>query len=78
MVLFSIFLPPGFLAAFDEDRHLLEKIQAQVSADPTGLDYLEVTLGADGAGIRVRQTLKRVLEAEGKSLTGEAECQPAR
>ena len=65
-------------AAFDEDKHLLEKIQAQVSADPTGLDYLEVTLGADGAGIRVRQTLKRALAAEGKSLTGEEEYQPAR
>ena len=55
-------------AAFDEDKHLLEKIQAQVSADPRGLDYLEVTLGADGAGIRVRQVLKRKLAAEGRTL----------
>ena len=65
-------------AAYDEDKYLLEKIKAQVSAYPMGLNYLEVTLGADGAGIRVRQTLKRGLAAEGKSLTGEAECQPAR
>lgn len=56
-------------AAFDEDKHLLEKIQAQVSQDPTGMNYLEVTLGADGAGIRVRQALKRKLAAEGRELS---------
>ena len=55
-------------AAFDEDKHLLEKIQAQVGADPRGLDYLEVTLGPDGAGIRVRQVLKRKLAAEGRVI----------
>ena len=56
------------VAAFDEDKHLLEAMQAQIEADPRGLDYLEVTLGADGAGIRVRQVLNKKLAAEGRSL----------
>ena len=56
-------------AAFDEDKHLLEKIQQQVSEDPRGLNFLEVTLGADGAGVKVRQVLQRKLAAEGRSLT---------
>ena len=55
-------------AAFDEDKHLLEKLQAQVEADPTGMDYPELTLGADRAGVRVRQALKRKLAAEGRTL----------
>ncbi|MEM8979906.1 MAG: aromatic ring-hydroxylating dioxygenase subunit alpha [Pseudomonadota bacterium] len=55
-------------AAFDEDKHLLEKLQASVAADPRGLDYLEVTLGADGAGIKVRQILNKKLAAEGRTL----------
>ena len=56
-------------AAFDEDKHLLERMQAQIEADPRGLDYLEVTLGADGAGIKVRQILNKKLAAEGRPLT---------
>ncbi len=56
------------IAAFDEDKYLLEKMQAQIEADPRGMDYLEVTLGADGAGIKVRQILNQKLEAEGRSL----------
>ena len=55
-------------AAFDEDKYLLEKLQASVAADPRGMDFLEVTLGADGAGIRVRQLLNKKLKAEGRSL----------
>ena len=58
----------GVIAAFDEDKHLLEKIQAQISQDPRGMDYLEVTLGADGAGVRVRQILNKMLAAEGRSI----------
>ncbi len=57
------------IAAFDEDKHLLEKMQAQISADPRGMNYLEVTLGADGAGIRVRQILNKKLAAEGRKLS---------
>lgn len=52
------------IAAFDEDKRLLEAMQAQVSADTRGLDYTEINLAADGAGVRVRQILKRKLEAE--------------
>lgn len=50
--------------AFNEDKTLLEAMQAQVAADPRGLDYPEINLAADGAGVRVRQVLKRKLEAE--------------
>lgn len=56
-------------AAFDEDKNLLEKLQASVAADPHGLDFLEVTLGADGAGMKVRQILNKKLKAEGRSLS---------
>ncbi len=52
------------LSAFTEDKELLEKIHAQVSDDPRGLNFPEINLGADGAGVRVRQVLKRKLEAE--------------
>mgnify|MGYP003627998672 CR=1 FL=1 len=55
-------------AAFDEDKKLLQKLQAQVEADPRGLDFLEVTLGADGAGIKIRQILNKKLAAEGRPL----------
>lgn len=55
-------------AAFDEDKRLLELMQALIEADPRGLDYLEVTLGADGAGIFVRQLLNKKLAAEGRAL----------
>jgi len=58
-------------AAFDEDKHLLEKLQESVANDPRGLDFLEVTLGADGAGITVRQILNKKLKAEGRSLQRE-------
>ena len=53
-------------STFDEDKLLLEKIQQQVSEDPRGMEYLEVTLGADKAGILVRQLLNKKLEAEGR------------
>ena len=44
-------------------------MQAQIAADPRGMDFLEVTLGADGAGIKVRQILNKKLAAEGRSIT---------
>ena len=56
------------VAAFNEDKDLLQKLQKNVDNDPRGLDYLEVTLGADGAGVKVRQLLNRKLAAEGSSL----------
>ena len=56
------------IAAFDEDKHLLEIMQRQIGEDPRGMDYLEVTLGADGAGIFVRQILNKQLAAEGRPL----------
>ena len=56
------------VAAFNEDKDLLQKLQKNVENDPRGLDYLEVTLGADGAGVKVRQLLNNKLAAEGRSL----------
>ena len=50
--------------AFDEDRALLEHMQAANESDPRGLNYPEVNLSADGAAVRVRQILKRKLKAE--------------
>jgi len=58
----------SIVAAFDEDKHLLEIMQRQIGEDPRGTDYLEVTLGADGAGIFVRQILNKMLAAEGRAL----------
>jgi len=54
--------------AFDEDKHLLERMQAQLRHDPRGETAVEVGLAADGAGLRVRQVLHRRLEAEGRSI----------
>ena len=39
-------------------------MQAQIGDDPRGLDYTEINLAADGAGVRVRQVLARKLAAE--------------
>ncbi|MEO1194034.1 MAG: aromatic ring-hydroxylating dioxygenase subunit alpha [Pseudomonadota bacterium] len=52
------------VAAFNEDKTLLQKLQAQVEQDPRGLNYPEINLAADAAGVRVRQLLKRKLKAE--------------
>ena len=57
------------VAAFNEDKDLLQKLQANVAADPRGVDFLEVTLGADGAGMKVRQILNKKLKAEGRALS---------
>jgi vanillate O-demethylase monooxygenase subunit len=58
----------SIVAAFDEDKALLEKMQSQISRDPRGIDYPEITLGADSAGVKVRQVLNKKLAAEGRSL----------
>jgi len=61
-------LADGTPAALYKDKHLLEKMQAVIEADPRGLNYLEVTLGADDTGIKVRQILNKKLAAEGSAL----------
>ena len=43
-------------------------MQKQIQDDPTAMNYLEVTLGADGAGILVRKLLNKKLSEEGRSL----------
>lgn len=60
----------SIVEAFDEDKYLLEAMQGQIKDDPRGMDYLEVTLGADGAGMFVRQILNKKLKAEGRTLSG--------
>ena len=52
------------IAAFDEDKRLLERMQSQIGKDPLGLEYPEISLAADGAGVRVRRVLQRRLAAE--------------
>ena len=44
------------------------RISDEVAADPKGLDFPEVTLGADGAGIKVRQILNRKPAVENHAL----------
>lgn len=56
------------IAAFDEDKRMLELMQAQLELDPNAMNYQEVTLRADGAGVRVRQLLNKKLAAESRSL----------
>ena len=43
-------------------------MQSQVRDDPRGLDYTEISLGADKAGVLVRQILNRKLSGENRSL----------
>lgn len=52
------------IAAFDEDKLLPERMQSQIARDPRGLDYPEINLAADGAGVRVRKVLQKKLAAE--------------
>lgn len=59
----------NIVAAFDEDKALLEKMQDQIRTDPRGLSYPEITLGADSAGVMVRRVLNKKLAAEGRSLS---------
>lgn len=51
-------------AAFQEDAVLLAKLQRNVRNDPRRLEYPEVNLGADKAGIHVRRILQRYLQLE--------------
>ena len=51
-------------AAFDEDKHLLQRLQAQIAKDPRGVNCKEITLGADAAGVHVRRVLQKKLQAE--------------
>jgi len=55
-------------AAFDEDKALLERMQAQIRRDPRGLDYPEITVIADSAGVKVREVLNKKLADEGRPL----------
>ena len=57
------------IAAFDENKHLVEKLQAQLYSVSRRLDYPAVTPGADGVGIKVQQVLKEKLAATGRSLS---------
>ena len=53
-------------AAFDEDKALLERLQERTTKDPRGVDYTEINLRADGAGLRVRRILQARLAAENR------------
>ena len=61
-------------AAFDPETKeynydkTFEKIKPILTDADITIGNLEVTLGADGAGVKVRQLLNRKLAAEGRSL----------
>ena len=50
--------------AFDEDKALLERMQAQISQDPRGVNFTEINRQGDTAGTRVRMVLQKKLAAE--------------
>jgi phenylpropionate dioxygenase-like ring-hydroxylating dioxygenase large terminal subunit len=52
------------LAGFQEDKDMLEAIQAQMLNDPRGLNYPEVMVSSDQAAVQARRQLKRHLDAE--------------
>ncbi len=51
-------------AAFSEDIWMLNAIQSHVRQDPRGLDFPEVILGADKAGIHARRIVNKYLAQE--------------
>ena len=42
--------------------------QSQIARDPRGLAYPEISLAADGAGMRVRKVLQSKLAAERETI----------
>lgn len=57
----------GVVAAFDQDKKLLETMQMQIRKDPRQANYPEVMMVADGAGMRARRVLLKKLAAERKN-----------
>ena len=52
------------LAGFQEDKDMLEAIQAQMLLDPRGLAYPEVMVNSDQSAIQARRQLQRRLDQE--------------
>lgn len=52
------------LAGFQEDKDMLEAIQAQMLRDPRGLAYPEVMVNTDQSAIQARRQLQRHLDQE--------------
>ena len=52
------------IEAFDEDKALLERMYSQISQDPRGMNFPEISRQGDEAGIRVRMVLDKKLRAE--------------
>jgi phenylpropionate dioxygenase-like ring-hydroxylating dioxygenase large terminal subunit len=54
----------SIMKGFQEDVDLLTKVHRNVRQDARGLDYPEVNVGADKAGVHARRILQRYLEKE--------------
>ena len=52
------------IAAFNEDKALLESMYAQLSQDARGMNFPEINRSGDAAGVRVRMVLQKKLKAE--------------
>jgi Vanillate O-demethylase oxygenase C-terminal domain len=52
------------LAGFQEDKDMLEAIQAQMTQDPRGLAYPEVMVSSDQSAVQARRQLKIRLAQE--------------
>jgi vanillate O-demethylase monooxygenase subunit len=52
------------LAGFQEDKDMLEAIQAQMTCDPRGLAYPEVMVNSDQPAVQARRQLQRHLNQE--------------
>jgi hypothetical protein len=52
------------LAGFQEDKDMLEAIQAQMTQDPRGLAYPEVMVNSDQSAVQARRPLKICLDQE--------------
>lgn len=52
------------LVGFQEDKDMLEAIQAQILRDPRGLAYPEVMINSDQSAVQARRQLKRRLDQE--------------
>jgi len=49
------------LAGFQEDKDMIEAVQAMMVRDPRGLNYPEVVVTSDVAGVQARRLLKKIL-----------------
>jgi len=57
------------IAAIDEEKRLLEIMRVQIEAGSRLMGFLEVSIGADGAGAAVSQIVNKKLTAERRTTS---------